>query len=224
MTAPTCMPWTTRTLTSLLVAGAALTLAPAPAHAAGATTIAFTRGAGGEALLTDYPADGRPVTGRSYHDTIISTALSVVRSDGTTSRGAFASFATTTYSFDAAGRYVEGAQTSGYADGAAVQLTVDRSLRSARLRATVPAIRCDQGVCSDLEPVLLTVDWTGTGVTTRTAGRQHLHDGRTTVTSWTAGETRSAQAMVSPFGSTTAASLWRGTSHQRTAPSMVRSG
>jgi|GEM_PF-5835810 len=35
MTAPTRMPWTTRTLTGLLVVGAALTLAPAPAHAAG---------------------------------------------------------------------------------------------------------------------------------------------------------------------------------------------
>ena len=218
------MPWMTRTLTCLLVAGAALTLTPAPAHAAGATSIVLTREAGGEALLTDYPTVGRPVTGRSYHDTIVSTALSAVRSDGTTSRGAFASFSTTTYSFDAAGTYVEGAQTSGYADGAAVLLTVDRSLRSARLRATVPATRCDQGVCNDLGPVLLTVDWTGTGVTTRTAGRQYLHDGKTTVTSWTAGETRSAQATVGPFGSTTAASLWWGTSQQRTVPSMVRSG
>ena len=188
------------------------------------TSIVHTREAGGEALLTDYPTDGRPVTGRRNHDTIISTALSAVRSDGTTLRGAFASFATTTYSFDATGTYVEGAQTSGYADRVAVQLTVDRSLRSARLRATTPATRCDQGVCNDLGPVLLTVDWTGTGVTTRTAGRHHLHDGRTTVTSWTAGETRSAQATVSPFGSTATASLWWGTSHQRTVPSMVRSG
>ena len=103
MTAPTRMPWTTRTLTGLLMAGAALTLAPAPAHAAGATSIVLTREAGGEALLTDNPDDGRPVTGQSHHDTIVSTALSAVRSDGTTSRAAFASFATTTYSFDAAG-------------------------------------------------------------------------------------------------------------------------
>lgn len=206
---------TTSTVT-LLLGGLCLAVGSSPAQAATTTSSTVSREAGADAVVTDYPAHGHPVPGRAYHDTIVSTAVSASRADGTTTRGAFAWFASTTYSFDAAGTYVEGAQTSGYADGSAVRLLVDRALRTAHLRATVPATTCDQGICTNVGPLRISVDWTATGAISHVAGRQRLHKGTTTVTSRTDGDSRTATAVATPFGRTATASLWRGTSRQRT--------
>jgi hypothetical protein len=166
-----------------LVALATL-LVPAASVAAdttggGGTSFHFSEtGKGADAGWTTSPADGQPVTDVVYTDTFLSTAEQAAKEDGTVYADKFLFFDQTSYKYDRSGNWIFLSETSGFAGGNDVVLSVNAKLTSASVTATVGFTTCTVDRRGNVTCVdgtgLVSGSWTGQGDTIKSSGTYHV--------------------------------------------------
>ena len=198
-----------------LVALATLLLPAMPAAAAaGGTSFHFSQtGRGADAVWSTLPADGIPVTNVVYTDTFVSTAEQAVKADGTVFSDKFLFIDQFSYKFDRSGNFIFVSETSGFAGGNDVNLSVASKLTSASVTASVALQTCTvdrRGNFSCADAGIGSVDaaWTGQGDIVRVNGTFHAVSKGFTYNSHFRGTSRNATAVGSFNGAGLGSSLW----------------
>jgi hypothetical protein len=168
----------------VLVALAALLVPVLPVAAAtgpgdGGSYRFSATGKGAEAVWSNFPIDGQPVTNVVYTDTYLFTAEQAVKEDGTVYSDKFLFVDQINYKVDRHGNWVFVSETFGFAGGTDVSLSVDRQLASASASASVALATCTPGrhgsySCEDAGIVSVVASWVGQGDLLRQSGTFHL--------------------------------------------------
>jgi hypothetical protein len=193
-----------RALTTIAAAVTVATLTAATPAAAGTTNFSVSgRGLSADAVFSNFPENGNPVTGTVYTDVFVFAADEATTIDGTTYSDDFVFVDVFKYKIDWRGRLVPVSDRSGEASGDQVTFTGDaRKLTTASVTARVPMETCTPTGCSPSGTASISVTWTGEGPTTtfKSSYRtndpgQFLASGRFTGTSRMASATGSVPAL-----------------------------
>ena len=182
--------------------------------AASGTALQFrATGPGAEALFTTLPASGIPVPGTVYTDTYV-TGSSTITGIGTgKSLDHVLLLDEFSYTFEGANlNQVPVSDTSGYADGSAVALSISQKLASASASATVPLTTCvfdasGNATCGPAVPTAVSASWTGQGSLQKQVNTSVFHTKGTTVVSKFRGSLRNATGSLQVGGTSVAAPL-----------------
>jgi hypothetical protein len=200
-----------------LVALAALLVPVLPAAAAtgpgdGGSYRFSATGKGAEAVWSNFPIDGQPITNVVYTDTYLFTAEQAVKQDGTVYSDKFLFVDQISYKVDRRGNWVLVLETFGFAGGSDVSLSVDRQLTSASASASVALATCTPGPhggysCEDGGIGSVAASWVGQGDLLRQSGTFHLGSSGFTQNGQFRGSFRNATANGSLNGGSLGASL-----------------
>jgi len=211
-----------RALTTLAAAVTVATLTATPAAAATTTFTVSSRGLSADAVFSNFPENGRPVTGTVYTDVYVFAADDATTIDGTTYSDDFVFVDVFKYKIDWRGNLVGVSDRLGEASGDQVTFTADaRKLSTASVTARVPMQTCTPTGCSPSGTATISVTWTGDGPTTTYKSSYRTNDpgqfhasGRFTGTSREASATGSVPALGN--ASAIFASISSGRSVERT--------
>ena len=157
-----------RALTTFAAAvTAAVLTAATPAAAATTNFTVSSKGLSAEAVFSNFPANGTPVTGTVYTDVYVYAADQATVVDGTTYTDDFVFVDVFKYKFNWRGDFVPVSDRIGEAGGDRVTFTGDaKKLTNASLTARVPMQTCTETGCSPSGTATISVTWTGEGPTT----------------------------------------------------------
>jgi hypothetical protein len=145
----------------------------------GGTSFHFSEsGKGADAGWSTSPFDGPVVADVVYTDTFLSTAEQATRADGTVYADKFVYVDQTSYKYDRSGNWIFVSETSGFAGGSDVALSVNAKLSSASVTATVSLQTCTAGRRGSVTCVdgtgSVSAAWTGVGDTIKSSGTFHV--------------------------------------------------
>ena len=191
-----------------------LSLVSTGTAAASGTALQFSaKGPGAEALFSTFPASGPPVSGTVYTDTFVTGDSTTTGIGNGKSLERVLFLDEFSYKFDASLNFVPVSDTSGYADGSAVTLSISQKLTSASASATVPLTTCAldaNGMPTTCKPPVQTAvsaSWTGQGSLVTESFHSMFHTKGTTLVTSFHGTRRNATAALQIGGTSVAARL-----------------
>jgi hypothetical protein len=191
-----------------------LSLVFAATAAASGTAVQFSAtGPGAEALFSTFPASGNPVPGTVYTDTYVNASSTITGIGNGKSLDQVLYLDEFSYKFDTSLNFIPVSDTNGYADGAAVTLSISPKLTSARASATVPLTTCaldangNPTICNSAVQTAVSGSWTGQGSLVKQSSLSLFHTKGTTIVSRFRGSTRNATAALAVGGTSIAAPL-----------------
>jgi hypothetical protein len=191
-----------------------LALVSAGTAAASGTALQFSaKGPGAEALFSTFPAGGPPVPGTVYTDTYVTADSTTTGIGNGKSLEQVLFLDEFSYKFDASLNFIPVSDTSGYADGSAVTLSISQKLTSASASATVPLTTCafdahgNPTTCNPALQTAVSASWTGQGSVATQSSHFMFHTKGTTLVSRFHGTLRNATAALQIGGTSVAAPL-----------------